>query len=272
MAGSVTEAADLIAAAERFDRLLMPGHTFLYSPPVTHVRDLIKSGVLGDVYFLSMSRVNLGLHQPDVSVIWDLAPHDFSILLHWMGSRPRVISAVSRACVLPDVPDVAFIALEFTSGAIAHLELAWLAPSKLRRTAIVGSNKMVVYDDTSSSEPVRVFDSGVEELSPESFGEYRLSYRTGDILSPRIDPAEPLARQVLDFVRSIRTGCAPLSSMAIGLDVVRLVEEVNDRLQSQVARGEGQGCTAPSALGVRRLGAHGGTRHTTPAAKGDEQW
>ena len=137
----------------------MPGHTFLYSPPVIAIHDLVVSGELGDLLFISSSRVNLGLHQSDVSVVWDLAPHDFSILRYWLGETPTHVSATARACI-GDRPDVAFIDLEFESGSIAHVELSWLAPSKLRRTTIVGSEKMVVYDDTSN-EPVRVFDSGV---------------------------------------------------------------------------------------------------------------
>ncbi|TML88890.1 MAG: hypothetical protein E6G08_06615 [Actinobacteria bacterium] len=127
---------------------------------MTMIKDLIDSDELGEIYFVSTSRVNLGLHQPDVSVAWDLGPHDFSILRFWLDETPSHVSAISRGCIIPGVADVAFINLEFASGAIAHVELAWLAPSKLRRTAIVGSRKMVVYDDTSG-ESVRIFDTGV---------------------------------------------------------------------------------------------------------------
>src|SRR5205823_14531727 len=126
---------------------LMPGHTFLYSPPVRLTRKLLRSGELGTIHFISTSRVNLGLHQRDVSVVWDLGPHDFSILRHWLDEMPTRVSAISRCCVMDDVPDVAFIDLEFPSGTIAHVELSWLAPSKLRRTTVVGSRKVVVYED-----------------------------------------------------------------------------------------------------------------------------
>jgi predicted dehydrogenase len=160
LAASTEEARDLIELADERGLVVMPGHTFLYSPPVNMIRDLIETGELGDVYFISTSRVNLGLHQPDVSVAWDLGPHDFSILRYWLQETPNLVSAVSRGCILPNTPDVAFIDLEFASGPLAHVELSWLAPSKLRRTTIVGSRKMVVYDDTSN-EPVRIFDSGV---------------------------------------------------------------------------------------------------------------
>jgi len=190
LAASTAEALELQRVAEERGLTLMPGHTFLYSPPVNMIRELIQSGELGDIYFVSMSRVNLGLHQSDVSVAWDLGPHDFSILRYWLEETPTHLSAMSRSCVFPQIPDVAFINLEYLGGAIAHVELSWLAPSKLRRTTIVGSSKMVVYDDVST-EPVRVFDSGVMLRDPQSFGEFQLSYRTGEIVLPAVQPAEP---------------------------------------------------------------------------------
>jgi predicted dehydrogenase len=229
LAASSVDAKELVQLAEQRGLVLMPGHTFLYSPPVNKVGELIEAGELGEVYFISTSRVNLGLHQPDVSVVWDLGPHDLSILRHWLGENPCQVAATSRGCVMPDTPDVAFIHLTYPSGAIAHMELSWLAPSKLRRTAIVGSRRMVVYDDTST-EPVRVFDSGVNLADPESFGEYQLSYRTGDILSPRIDAAEPLSLELLDFCHAIRTGAEPRSSGRIGVDVIRVIEAVDESL------------------------------------------
>ena len=198
LAASSTEAFELMELAERAGLVLMPGHTFLYSPPVNLIRELICSGELGDVYFISTSRVNLGLHQPDVSVAWDLGPHDFSILRYWLEETPSHVTALSRGCVIPDIPDVAFINLEYGSGVLAHVELSWLSPSKLRRTTVVGSRKMVVYDD-ASTEPVRVFDSGVALRTPETFGEYRLTYRTGDIVSPPVDASEPLYLEMEDF-------------------------------------------------------------------------
>jgi predicted dehydrogenase len=229
LAASSEGALDLIRLAERDGLVLMPGHTFLYSPPVNLVRELIDSGELGEIYFISTSRVNLGLHQPDVSVIWDLGAHDLSILRYWLGEMPAEVSATSRGCIIPGTPDVAFISLRFASETIAHVELSWLAPSKLRRTAIVGSQKMVVYDDTSN-EPVRVFDSGVTAPVPETFGEYRLTYRTGDIVSPRVDVLEPLSLELDDFCGSVRGRSEPRSSAAIGLDVVRMIEAVDRSL------------------------------------------
>jgi predicted dehydrogenase len=235
LAASSEEGEDLVEAARDRNLVLMPGHTFLYSPPVNTIRDLITSGDLGDIYFISTSRVNLGLHQADVSVAWDLGPHDFSILRYWLEETPRHVTAMSRGCVIPDIPDVAFINLEFPSGTIAHVELSWLAPSKLRRTTIVGSRKMIVYDDTSN-EPVRVFDSGVVLPNPETYGEYRMTYRTGDIVSPHIPAAEPLYLELADFCTAIRTGGTPRSSAEIGLDVVRIIESVDESLDAEGAR------------------------------------
>jgi predicted dehydrogenase len=244
LAASSAEAAALIELADERGLVLMPGHTFVYSPPVVSIRELIASGELGDVYFVSMSRVNLGLHQADVSVAWDLGPHDLSILRYWLEETPTHVSALSRGCVMPHMPDVAFINLEFASETIAHVEISWLAPSKLRRTTIVGSRKMVVYDDTSN-EPVRIFDSGVVMKDPQTFGEYQLTYRTGDILSPRVEASEPLGVEMTDFCTAIRTGSTPRSSRELGLEVVRIIEAVDASLERYGARIE-VASTAPA--------------------------
>jgi predicted dehydrogenase len=222
LAGSTAEALDLIERAGP-DLVLMAGHTFLYSPAVNTVHRLLTSDGVGETYFVSMSRVNLGLHRTDASVVWDLGPHDFSILRYWLGSVPTSVTTLARDCVGAGRPDVAFIHLEYASGVIAHVELAWLAPSKLRRTTVVGSRKMIVYDDTSM-EPVRVFDAGVAVRDPETFGEYQLTYRTGDIVSPRVEPVEPLHLELADFVRAIRDGREPRSTAQLGLEVVQVAE------------------------------------------------
>jgi predicted dehydrogenase len=235
LAASVAQAEELAAVATGRGLTLMPGHTFLYSPPVNMIRELIAGGELGDIYFISMSRVNLGLHQSDVSVAWDLGPHDFSILRYWLDETPSHLSAMSRSCILPTTPDIAFINLEYEQGAIAHVELSWLAPSKLRRTTVVGSRKMVVYDDVSN-EPVRVFDSGVLLDDPQSFGEFQLSYRTGAIVSPPISPVEPLQIEMADFCAAVRTGSLPRSSVHVGVEVVRMIEAVDASLDSSGAR------------------------------------
>ena len=237
LASSSADAIELVQAAEREGLVLMPGHTFVYSAPVNLIGDLIHRNELGDIYFISASRVNLGLHQPDVSVVWDLAPHDFSILCHWLGELPVSVSARSRACVVPNLADVAFISLQYGSGAIVHVELSWLAPSKLRRTAVVGSEKMVVYDDTSN-EPVRIYDSGAFVPTHQSYGEYKMAYRSGDVVSPRVAAVEPLALELADFCRAITSGVKPRSSWELGLDVVLMCEAVDRSLASDGAPAE----------------------------------
>jgi predicted dehydrogenase len=234
LAASSQQAEMLVAFAEEYQLVLLPGHTFLYSPPVVRIKQFLDAGELGDIYFLSLSRVNLGLHQSDVSVVWDLAPHDVSILTYWLGRPPVEVSGITRSCVLPDSPDVAFINLRYDTGAIAHLELSWLSPVKLRRTSIVGSQKMIVYDDTSN-EPIRLFDAGAELPSPESFGEFRLAYRTGDIISPKVEATEPLALEIADFCAGILDGTPVRSSPEIGLEVVRTIEAIDRAVADEEA-------------------------------------
>jgi predicted dehydrogenase len=229
LAPSSELADDLAALARSQDRILMCGHTFLYSPPVREVKRMLTAGTLGDIYFISSSRVNLGLHQRDVSVIWDLGPHDFSILLYWLSEMPISVRAVGRDSIVPGIADVAFVSLSFASGIIANVELSWLAPSKLRRTVLVGSERMVIYDD-GAPEPVRLFDRGVVYRDPETFGEYHLSYRTGDVISPRIETNEPLGLELDDYVSAIRSGERMLFHTAVARSVVRIVEAADQSL------------------------------------------
>ena len=227
-APSASQARELIELADERDLRLMCGQTFLYSPAVRAIKRLIETDELGEIFFISSSRVNLGLHQRDVSVIWDLGPHDFSILLHWLGELPQSITAIGRDSIVPGIQDVAFMTLQFPSGIVANVELSWLAPSKLRRTAIVGSNKMVVYED-GTAEPVRVFDRGVVYRDPETFGEYQLSYRSGSILSPMIPATEPLVTELAEFVRLIRTR-ETSDDLELARQVVTLVEAAQSAL------------------------------------------
>jgi len=229
LASSAAEASALLKLARDNGLSLMCGHTFLYSPPVRAVRAMLERKELGEVYFISSSRVNLGLHQRDVSVIWDLGPHDFSILLYWLGEMPTSVRATGRASIVPGIADVAFVTLIFPSGVVANVELSWLAPSKLRRTVVVGSQQMVVYDDTSA-EPLRVYDQGVVYRDPETFGEYHLSYRTGDVVSPKLPSTEPLAAEMHDFVSSL-DGRDPQTSQAdLAREVVRIIEAADRSL------------------------------------------
>lgn len=235
LAPSAAEAAQLIDIASQGGRVLMCGHTFLFSPPVRAIKQLIDADELGDLYFISASRVNLGLHQRDVSVIWDLGPHDFSILLYWLGMTPEAIRATGRDSIVSGIADIAFVTLEFPTGLIANVELSWLAPSKLRRTVLVGSKKMVVYED-GGPEPIRIFDRGVVYKDPENFGEYQLSYRTGDITSPHLSGEEPLGLQAADFVRAIRNGEKRCSTLGLSYDVVRMAEAAEASLNDAGAR------------------------------------
>ena len=230
LASSSELADDLVELAATHQRVLMCGHTFVYSPPVRAVKRLLDAGTLGEIFFISSSRVNLGLHQRDVSVIWDLGPHDFSILLYWLGELPTTIRAVGRDSIVKGIADVAFISMTFASGIIVNVELSWLAPSKLRRTVLVGSEKMVIYED-GHAEPVRVFDRGVVYRDPATFGEYHLSYRSGDVLSPTVENYEPLALELGDFVNAVRTGQPMESHTALAQSVVRMVEAADRSLK-----------------------------------------
>jgi predicted dehydrogenase len=229
LAPSSELADDLAHHARERDRTLMCGHTFIYSPPVRAVKRMLESGTLGDIFFISSSRVNLGLHQRDVSVVWDLGPHDFSILLYWLSELPTSVRAVGRDSIVKGIHDVAFISMTFASGIIANVELSWLAPSKLRRTVVVGSERMVIYDD-GAAEPVRLFDRGVVYRDPETFGEYHLSYRSGDILSPKIESHEPLGLELGDFVDSVRSGGRMEYHTTLARSVVRIVEAADASL------------------------------------------
>jgi predicted dehydrogenase len=216
------ELAELAAAKER---VLMPGHTFIYSPAVNTVRDLIRSGVVGDVHFVTSSRMNLGKYNGD-GVVCDLAPHDLSILLYWL-EQPVVEVAASGSSVLRQgVPETAFMTLTFAQGQTANVQISWLAPRKLRQMIVVGSQRMVQYDDTASDEPVRIYDRGMDMLppTPANFGEHQLIYRTGDVVIPRVEPAEPLRLELEDFAHAIRTGEEPRSSLALGIEIVAAVE------------------------------------------------
>jgi predicted dehydrogenase len=230
LATSSKLADELVRLARLRRRVLMCGHTFIYSPAVRAVKRLIDQSDLGEVYFVSSSRVNLGLHQRDVSVVWDLGPHDFSILLYWLDEEPTSVRAVGRDSIVKGIYDVAFVTLRFGSGIVANVELSWLSPSKLRRTVVVGSEKMVVYDDCSP-EPIRVFDHGVCYRDPQTFGEYQLSYRTGDVVSPKMESGEPLAAELRDFTDAIRSGGLMPYHAELARKVVRITEAADRSLE-----------------------------------------
>jgi predicted dehydrogenase len=231
-ATSVKQADELISLADERGLVLMVGHVFMYSPAVMRIKDVIDSGELGDVYYLSSTRVNLGIHQKDVSVVWDLAPHDLSMFLFWLGEGPVRVSATGKDFVQKGIMDVAFISMEFACGAIGHMQLSWLSPSKLRRTTLVGRSKMLIYDDTKVTDKVRIFDKGVDLRDPESFGEFQLSYRTGGVFSPKIENREPLHEEVDNFLDCITNGGTPKSDGVSGRYVVKVIEAVERSLNN----------------------------------------
>ena len=230
MATSVAQCDEMCEAAESRGLTLMVGHTFVYSPPVRAVKEILDSGELGDVRFITCSRVNLGLHSKEVSVVWDLAPHDLSILSYWLGETPLSVQAMGRDCILPGIPDVAFLNVRYSSGIVAELEVSWLSPVKLRRMVIVGSKKMLMYDDTESVEKVKIFDQGVDYKDPETFGEFQLSYRTGGIYSPKVQNTEPLFLEATHFVDCVTNGTPPLTGGVSGRLVVAALEAAQESL------------------------------------------
>jgi len=232
MTADTAQAHELVDLATERGLTLMVGHTFVFSPPVRKVKEIIAAGDLGDIYFVTTQRVNLGLHQKDVSVVWDLAPHDLSILYYWLDEAPTSVIVTGRGCIVPSIPDVAFVNLRFPSGVIAEVQVSWLSPVKLRRTIVVGSRKMLVYDDTENVEKVKVFDHGVDFQEPADFGEFQLSYRTGDIVAPKVSSTEPLWLEAEHFVHCVRSGETPLTDGWAGLQVVASLEAAQASLDS----------------------------------------
>ena len=230
LARSAAEARDLIDTADANGLVLMPGHTFLYSPPVNKIRDLIRQDMLGEVYFVTSSRMNLGKYQPD-GVICDLAPHDISILLYLLDQPVTQVSASARSVFQEHIPEVAFLTLTFASGVTANVQISWLAPRKVREMVIVGSQRMIQYDDIAADESVRVFDRGMDFKEPANFGEHQLSYRSGDIVIPRVDAAEPLNLELADFAHSILTGETPRSHARLGYEIVATIEAAEASLR-----------------------------------------
>jgi predicted dehydrogenase len=199
IASSSSECLELIRLAEQHGKVLMVGHTFEYTAAVNKIREIINSGELGEIFYITTTRVNLGLFQPDINVIWDLAPHDISIILYILDLEPNWVNAQGKAHYRNEIEDVASLTLNFPNGVIAFIHNSWLDPNKIRRTTIVGSKKMLVYDDIDPQEKIKIYDKGVDAPPYyDTFGEFHFSYRYGDIYSPRIEDYEPL--------RCLRTG------------------------------------------------------------------
>ena len=224
----ITEAEELIELAQQQQRVLMVGHTFEYNPAVNELRKLMQSGELGNIYCIEAERVNLGLFRNDINVIWDLAPHDISILLYLLDKKPEKIKVQAHAHVQSNIEDVAHIDLEFSDGMNAHIHVSWLHPCKIRRVTVIGDARMVVYDDTNPAEMIKVYNKGADVNADPV-----VSYRYGEITIPHIDWIEPLHLECEDFANSIRTGKKPRASGEVGLEVVRVLAAVQETLQIQ---------------------------------------
>ena len=232
MAASIPEGVELTRIADDRGLVLMAGHTFLYTAAVNKMKDLISSGELGHIYYVSTTRVNLGLFQEDINVVWDLAPHDVSILNYVLGAEPETVAAQGQAYIQSGIEDVAFLHLRYPGDIVAHTHVSWLNPDKIRRITVVGSRKMLVYDDVSTTEKIRVYDKGVT-VQPhyDTFGEFQLSYRFGDIYTPRLDDNEPLKNECQHFVQCIQKRETPRSDGHSGLAVVRVMQRACESIR-----------------------------------------
>jgi len=229
----VAQAEDLVGLSREENLTLMVGHTFEYTAAVNWLRETIAGGSIGDVRYIRSLRVNLGLFQKDINVIWDLAPHDVSILLYLLQQMPRSVSAVGNAHVTKGIEDVAVLTMHFGERLMANIIVSWLDPRKVREMTIVGKDKMLVYDDVSANEKIRIFDKGVEGPSHyDSFGEFQYSYRYGDIVTPMLKEYEPLRAESRHFVDCIRDGKEPRSSGKVGLRVVRVLAAAQESLRA----------------------------------------
>jgi predicted dehydrogenase len=225
MTASTQEAMELIKLAEDRNKVLMVGHTFLYHPAVQYLRKLVMNGDLGDIYYIDSARLNLGLFRTDVDVVWDLAPHDISIVLYVLSDEPIAVSARGAGHLDSTICDVAYMELRFSNEVLANVHVSWLDPCKVRRMIVVGSKKMAVYDDVSETEKVRIYDKGITVPDNNSkLTTWPPSYRFGDVTIPFISNAEPLRLECEDFLRCIAEGTKPLSDGWIGLKVVNILE------------------------------------------------
>jgi predicted dehydrogenase len=232
LAASVADARELVEAAEGAGLRLMVGHLLLFHPALGKVRELIASGELGDIYYLYGNRVNLGQVRADENALWSLGAHDVAVLLDLVGERPVEAQARGECYVRPSVEDVVFGYLKFPSGAVAHLHLSWLDPHKTRKLTVVGSQKMVVFDDMETDRKVTIYDKSASRApSTDSYGEY-VSVRFGDISIPRIPNDEPLRLECQEFVDAIEEGREPRCGGREGLAVVEVLEAMQASLDS----------------------------------------
>ena len=206
----------------------MVGHTFEYNPAVNELRKLVQNGDLGKIYCVETERVNLGLFRSDTNVIWDLAPHDLSILLYVLGKKPQQIKVQAHTHLQPHIHDIAHLDLGFADGLSAHIHVSWLHPCKIRRVTVIGDARMVVYDDTNPAEMIKIYNKGADVHADPG-----VSYRNGEITIPYIEWVEPLHLECEDFARAIRTGSPPRAHGGVGLEVVRILAKAQEVLTMQ---------------------------------------
>jgi predicted dehydrogenase len=232
LARTPAECRSLIETADAGGRVLMVGHTFIFNHQVRIIRALIESGDIGDVMYINARRLNLGLFQRDINVAWDLAPHDLSMILYWLDDDPVAINCQGKAHLNPNVEDVTTITLTFANGCVAFIQSSWIDPRKTREITIVGTKKMVVFDDTQPLEKIRIYDKRVE-LPPhyDTFAEFHYSYHYGDVLIPYSRQSEPLRAECEHFLDCIAGGTESITSGREGLRVVRLLDAASRSLK-----------------------------------------
>lgn len=236
LARSVAECEDLIRESARRGLTLMVGHTFLYSPVVRRIKEIVDRGDIGDIRYIASRRLNLGLYQKDINVTWDLAPHDISIILYILEETPLSVNCRGSAHVTPGIEDVTLLNLEFRRQRSAQIHSSWLDPRKVREMTIVGSRRMIVYDDVTPHEKLRIFDTRVETPPHyDTFAEFHYSYHYGDVYAPYIKQEEPLKIECQHFLDCIRTGQEPLSNGRQALEMVRILEAATLSLKNQGA-------------------------------------
>ena len=239
MAASVRQAEELVRVADEAGLTLMVDHTFIYSGAVRKIKEIVNSGELGELYFVDSVRINLGLFQHDVNVVWDLAPHDLSIMDHLVGRLPKSLSAFGacHADNQSEIEDVAYLNLDFGGGMLASFHVNWLSPVKIRHFVIGGSRKGLVYNDLLPDEKIRVYDRGITiSHDPEAKRGVLVGYRTGDVWAPHVDTSEPLRRMVTHFTECIRDRKRPITDGEAGLRVVRILEAAQRSIKAQGGR------------------------------------
>ncbi len=224
MVSKTDQAKELIELAERKNKLLMVDHTFLYTGAVQKMKSLIDSGDIGNIKYFDSTRINLGLFQPDINVLWDLAPHDISILNYLIKDVPYSVQATGVSHTSNGIENIAYININYNSGFIAHFSCSWTSPVKIRMMLIGGDKKMILFNDVEPSEKIKVYDTGYELKTDEDKKKVLVDYRTGDIYTPKLDTKEALAVMAQDFISSIINSHKPLSDYDSGFEVVRILE------------------------------------------------